>query len=202
MPLVRGGYPVNHAIRKFTGGLANASQANLAARSNQEWVGVASADTAAIAASGTAVAVAVPVEIGDVVSRITVLVGATAAGTPTNAFAAVYSGIAVPALLSQSVSSGAGVVNASGAFTFVLATPVTATYASAPTGFLYVSLVFAATVTPSVATTLVAAAVGYKAFPNSPLFLAATHGTGLSTAAPATIATPTTISTVPVVYLT
>ena len=202
MPLVRGGYPVNHAIRKFTGGLANVAQANLAARSNQEWLGVASADTAAIAASGVAVAVAVPVEVGDVISRVSVLVGATAAGTPTNAFAAIHSGVAVPALLGQSASMGAGAINASGLLTFALASPVAVTNANAPFGFLYASLVFAATTVPSVGTTLVATAVGYAAFARSPLFLAATHGTGLSTVAPATIVTPTTISTVPVVYLT
>ena len=202
MPLVRGGYPVNHAIRKFTGGLANVAQANLAARSNQEWLGVASADTAAIAASGVAVAVAVPVEVGDVISRVSVLVGATAAGTPTNAFAAIHSGVAVPALLGQSASTGAGAINASGVLTFALAAPVTVTNVNAPFGFLYASLVFAATTVPSVGTTLVAAAVGFKAFANSPLFLAATHGSALSTVAPATIVTPTTISTVPVVYLT
>ena len=202
MPLVRGGYPVNHALRKFTGNLANVAQANLVARSNQEWLGVASADTAAIAASGTAVAVAVPVEVGDVISRVSVLVGATAAGTPTNAFAAVHSGVAVPALLGQSVSSGAAAINASGLLSFALATPVTVTGVNAPNGYLYVSVVFSATVMPSVGTTLVAAAVGYKAFPNSPLFLAATHGAALSTTAPATIVAPATISTVPVVYLT
>ena len=202
MPLVRGGYPVNHAIRKYTGGAANVAQANIPPRSNQEWLGVAQADTAAALASGVATAVAVPVEVGDVIQKVSVLVGAAGAGTPTNSFAAVYSGVAVPALLAQSVSGGAAAVPAGAVFTFTLASPVTVTSVNAPNGYLYVSVAVAATVVPSLGTVPVAAVVGYKAFANSPLFLAASHGSALSTAAPATITGQTTVGAVPVVYLT
>ena len=203
MPLVRGGYPVNHAIRKFTGGQPNVQQANLAPRTNQEWLGVAQADTAAALTAGVATAVAVPVEVGDVIQRVTVLVGATAAGTPTNSFAAVYSGVAVPALLSQSVSGGAVATPAAGAaFTFALSAPVTVTGVNAPNGYLYVSVMVAATTVPSVGSVPIAAALGYKAFANSPLFLAATHGTALAAAAPSTIVSPVTVGNAPIVYLT
>ena len=202
MPLVRGGYPVNHALRKYTGGASNLVQANIPPRSNQEWLGAPSADTAAALTTAVATSVAVPVEVGDVISKITVLVGATAAAVPTNAFAAVYSGIAVPALLAQSTSQGAAAVPASTAVVFTLTAPVTVTNVNAPSGFLYVSIVAAATTVPSLATVAVPAAVGYKAFATSPLFLAATHGSALSTTAPATIAAPVTVSNAPIVYLT
>ena len=202
MPLVRGGYPVNHAIRKFTGNLPNVQQANLAPRTNQEWLGVATTDSAAGLAAGVATAVAVPVEVGDVIQKVTVLVGGTAAGVPTNSFAAIYSGVAVPALLAQSVSGGAGAVAAGAAFTFSLSAPVTVTGVNAPNGYLYVSLVVAATTVPSVATVPVAVAVGYKAFVNSPLFIAASHGSALTTTAPATITGQTIAAAAPIVYLT
>ena len=184
------------------GGAPNLVQANLAPRSNQEWLGPPSADTAAALASGVATSVAVPVEIGDVISKVTVLVGATAAGVPTNAFAAVASGLAIPALLAQSTSQGAAAIPASTAVVFTLTAAVRVTNVNAPNGYLYVSVVVAATTVPSLATVSVPAAVGYKAFPNSPLFLAATHGSALSTTAPATIAAPVTVSAVPIVYLT
>ena len=202
MPLVRGGYPVNHALRKYTGGAANASQANIPPRSNQEWFGPATADTAAALTTAVATSVAVPVEVGDVITRVTVLVGATAAGTPTNAFAALYSGVTLPALLTQSVSTGAGAIPASNALTFTLAAAVVVSSVNAPNGYLYVSVVAAATAVPSLATVSVSAAVAYKAFANAPAFLAATHGSALAGTAPATIVTPTTVSTVPIVYLT
>ena len=202
MPLVRGGYPVNHALRKYTGGASMASQANIPPRSNQEWFGAPSSDAAAALVTAVATSVAVPVEVGDVITKITVLVGATAAGVPTNAFAAVYSGVATPALLQQSISSGAAAINASTALVFTLTAPVVVNYVNAPFGYLYVSIVAAATAVPSLAAATVPAAVGYKAFTNSPLFLAATHGSGLTTAAPATIVTPATVSTAPIVYLT
>lgn len=203
MPLVRGGYPVNHAIRKFTGNQPNVQQANLAPRTNQEWLGAATTDSAAGLAAGVATAVAVPVEVGDVIQRVTVLVGATAAGTPTNSYAALYSGVAVPALLSQSVSGGAVATPAAGAaFTFALSAPVTVTGVNAPNGYLYVSVMVAATTVPSVGSVPIAAALGYKAFTNSPLFLAASHGSALTTAAPATITGQTAAAAAPIVYLT
>ena len=152
MPLVRGGYPVNYAIRKYTGGAQNLLQANLPPRSNQEWLGVAAADSVGALASGVATSVAVPVEIGDVISKITVLVGATPAGTPTNAFGSLFSGLAVPALLAQSVSSGAAAIPAGTALVFTLASQVTVTNVNAPNGYLYVSVVVAATTVPSLAT--------------------------------------------------
>ena len=202
MPLVRGGYPVNHALRKYTGGASNLVQANIPPRSNQEWLGAPSADTAAALTTAVATSVAVPVEIGDVVSKVTVLTGATAAVAPTNAFGSLFSGLAVPALLAQSTSQGAAAIPASTALTFTLATPVRVTNVNAPNGYLYVSVVVAATTVPSLATVGVPAAVGYKAFANSPLFLAGTHGAALSTTAPATIVTPATVSAAPIVYLT
>ena len=102
--LVRGRYPVTSPIWSLVGQLANTTQSDIAARSNGVALGLAGlADTAAALTTQVCTAVAVPVEYGDVISSVTVLVGATAAGTPTNQFAALYSGVATtPALMAQS----------------------------------------------------------------------------------------------------
>jgi hypothetical protein len=46
--------------------------------------------------------VAIPLEVGDVVTNLTFLSGATAAGTPTNYWFALYDTSATPALIAQS----------------------------------------------------------------------------------------------------
>jgi hypothetical protein len=46
--------------------------------------------------------VAIPLEVGDVVTNLTFLSGATAAGTPTNWWFALYDTSATPALIAQS----------------------------------------------------------------------------------------------------
>ena len=200
--LVRGRYPVTSPIWSIAGQPTNSTQANIAARSNAMALGVTGlADTAAALVTQVATAVAVPVEYGDVISTITVLVGATAAGTPTNQFAALYSGITVPALMAQSTDGLTGAIAASAAFVFTLATPQLVTPALAPNGFIYASIMVKATTVPSLATVSVAAAVGYKWFTNGPLGVCVTHGAALTTTAPATITSPTAQTATPVVFL-
>jgi len=199
--LVRGSYAVTSPIKKLTANM-NVSQSNIAARSNLEWAGtVAMTDGATALTTQVCTSVAVPVEYGDIISKVTMLVGATAAGSPTNSWAALYSGIATPALMAQSADGTSAAIAASGAFTFTLATPQVVTPVNAPNGFLYVSIMVKATV-PTLASVTNATAVTYKWFTNSPLFLAATHGSALTTTAPATIVTPAAQALTPVVFLT
>ena len=200
--LVRGKYPVTNPLFSAFGQTANASQANVALRTNAVVTGLNALTDGAALTTAVATAVAVPVEVGDVITKVTVFVGATAAGTPTNSFAALYSGVAVPALLGQSVSGGVAAIAASGAFTFTLASAINVTAANAPLGFIYASVVVAATATPSLASTTVATAVAYKWFANAPLGLGAlAHGAALSTTAPATITGQTAQAVTPIVVL-
>lgn len=200
--LVRGKYPVTNPLFSAFGQTANASQANVALRTNAVVTGLNALTDGAALTTAVATAVAIPVEVGDVITKVTVFVGATAAGTPTNSFAALYSGVAVPALLGQSVSGGVAAIAASGAFVFTLATPISVTAANAPLGFIYASVVVAATATPSLASTTVATAVAYKWFANAPLGLGAlAHGAALSTTAPATITGQTAQAVTPIVVL-
>ena len=200
--LVRGKYPVTAPFYKVLGNPANATQSNIAARSNVEVVGLNALTDGTALTTQVATAVAVPVEIGDVISKVTVFVGATGAGTPTNSWAAVYSGIATPALLGQSADGASGAINASGAYTFTLATPITVTAANAPQGFIYVSVMVKATTPPTLASATVALAVAYQWFTNAPLKMGAlTHGSSLTTTAPATIASPSAQAVTPIVVL-
>jgi hypothetical protein len=147
-------------------------------------------------------AVAIPVEVGDTFTKISILAGATAEATGTHAISALYSGIATPALLAQSTDvTGAAAVAASAKYTFTLASAVTVTAANAPGGFIYASIAFAAGTVPTALTFSIPTAVGYQWYSNGPLFLSATHGSSLTATMPATIASPAAKAVAPAVFL-
>lgn len=200
--LVRGKYPVTNPLFTALGQSANVSQSNIALRTNAVVTGLNALTDGAALTTQVATAVAIPVEIGDLISKVTVFVGATAAGTPTNSFAALYSGVAVPALLGQSVDGAAAAIAASGAFVFTFPAPLAVTAAVAPFGYIYASVMVKSTVAPTLASTTVATAVAYKWFANAPLGLGAlAHGAALTTTAPATITAPTAQAVTPIVVL-
>ena len=202
--LVRGRYHVTNPVWSYLGQPVNATQSDIAYRSNAAVTGLAGlADTAAALTTQVCTSVPVPVEYGDVITKISVVVGATAAGTPTNSFAALYSGIATtPALLAQSTDITTTAIAASGVFTWTLASPIMVTPTNAPNGYLYASIMVKATTVPSLATVSVATAVGYKFFTNSPLGMGAlTHGSSLTATAPTTIASSTAQAATPIVFL-
>lgn len=199
--LVRGKYPITHPFSKLWGTF-NASQSDLAVRSNAEWFGLSGISDGALAATGVAAAVPVPVEPGDTFTKLRLFVGAAAEATGTHAYVALYSGIAVPALLSQSVdatgATAVGPVNAP--FDFTLPS-TTITQAQAPNGYIYASIAITATTVPTVMAVGTPTAVGYQLFTNAPLFFSATHGSGLVGVAPATIASPAAKAVAPIVAL-
>lgn len=200
--LVGAGYLTTNPLISLLGGSAQSSQANLAPRTNLLWTGLSTLTDGALAATGVACAVPIPVAVGDVITKVSIVVGGTAAGTPTHHFAAIYSGIAVPALQAQSADNTSGAVAASGVFGWTLQTPVTVTTANAPNGFVYASVVFAASTVPTAATVSIPTAVGYQWFTNGPLGFSLTHGSSLTATAPATIASPAAKAVAPIVVLT
>lgn len=204
MPLTRGRYPATNPFAKMLGLTGNASQGNIAIRSNAEWPALGNWTDGAMAATGVGAAVAIPVENGDTFTKVSILVGAAAETTGTHAFAALYSGIAAPALLAQSAdltgATAVGPVNAR--FDFTLASAVTVTNATAPGGFIYASIAVTASGTvPTCATASIPTAIGYQWYTAGPLFLSATHGSALGAAAAATIATPAAKAVAPIVFL-
>jgi hypothetical protein len=200
--LVSGGYPTGYSFAKITGLARNTAQGNINIRSNMEWFGLANPTDGALAGTGVGCAVAIPVEWGDTITKISILAGATAEGTGTHTFAALYSGIATPALMAQSTDvTTAAAVAASAKYDYTLATAQTITSTNAPGGFIYASIVVTATTVPTAASVSIPTAIGYQWFSAGPLFLSATHGSGLTATAPATIASPSAKAVAPLVFL-
>ena len=150
----------------------------------------------AIAATGVCLAVGVPFQFGEVVRTITFIVGATAAGTPTAGFAALYT--PAGALLAQTADFGSTARAANTGYAVTLATTQTI---STP-GLYYVSISFTATTVP----TLRGISIGNAAVGGnlglSAAVLCQTHGSAVGATAPGTIATPTTASVIPYLVCT
>lgn len=204
MPLMRGGYHVTNPYKSLLGtGAVNATQGNIPARSNLEYPIMGNPTDGALAATGVSFSVPIPVEIGDVITKVSILVGGQAEATGTHQFAALYSGIATPALLAQSADNvTAAAAGASARFDSTLASAVTVTAANAPGGFIYASVCFTAGTVPTALVCSIPTAVGYQWFTGGPLFLSATHGSAQGATAAATIATPSAKAVAPIVFLT
>lgn len=207
MPLVRGRFHETNPIWNWLGQPVNATQGNIPARSNLDYAsGLALSDGAALA-SGVATAVPVPIEYGEVYSKVTVLVGATAASTPTHSWACLYSAPAaqaVPAKVgTQSTDGTTAAIAASAAFTFTLGATYTANATDSPQGYLWVAVCVTGTAAPTLASYTLAAAVAYPWFTNSPAKMGAvTSGSSLGASAPSTLASPAAQAVTPVVFLT
>lgn len=157
-------------------------------RANLPRVGL---DDVAAAASGVMCSVALFLQDGDLVSNLTFISGGTAAGTPTNQIAALYSGAGV--LLAQSADKTTEAWAADTAKSFALASPVRIT----KSGVYFAGLSVAASTVP----TLVGS-VGAKPFLSGEGNLAQTSGSGIGATAPATIVTPAFKRAVPLVIAT
>jgi hypothetical protein len=142
-------------------------------------------------------AVALPLQPGDVVTSLTFKSGATAAGTPTNWWFALYSSAATPALLAQSADQLTAAWAANTAKTLALATPQMVTTA----GVYYAAVMVKATTVPTLLGANLSLAGAADPIVSSKV-LSTTSGAALTTTAPATIATPTTVATVPLVIAT
>lgn len=137
--------------------------------------------------------VAIKLAAGDVVTNISVRSGATAANTPTNYWVALYSSAATPALLRQSADQTSTAWAANTTKTLALATA----YTVPSSGIYWVGIMVKATATVTL--------LGQTAFPallTGEGALAVTSGSSLAATAPATIASPTAILTVPRVVIT
>lgn len=150
----------------------------------------------AIAASGVELAVAVPCNPGDIISNVTFVTGATAADTPTAGYVVLRG--TDGAKLVQSADLGSTARAANTPYTV----PLTAAYTITHAGIYLVGISFTATAPPtlrgvSLGDAAVAGAIGLSA----PV-LAKTHGSAVGATAPATVATPTTVATVPYLALT
>lgn len=141
--------------------------------------------------------VAVPLQAGELVTNLTFKSGATAANTPTNWWFALYDTSSTPALIAQTADQTSTAWAANTVMTKALSTA----YRVPTTGIYYAAIMVKATTPP----TLLGASVGLAGASASILsskVLAQTSGSSLTDTAPATIATPTAIATVPLAVLT
>jgi hypothetical protein len=136
---------------------------------------------------------AIYLEKGDLVAYLTFVSGATAAGTPTNWWFALYDPTGAN-LLGQTADQLTAAWAANTAKKVALAAP----YVVPATGVYRAAVMVKATTVPTLAGSNVRAAVS-AAVATGQAVLAQTSGSGLTTTAPATIATPTTVGTVPYV---
>jgi hypothetical protein len=148
-----------------------------------------------LAALTTAVmlSVALPLQAGDVVTSLTFVSGETAAGTPANWWFALYD--TAGALMAQSADQTTTAWAANTAKKLALATPQLAQRA----GLYYAAIMVKATTVPTLVGVSLQHAVVAGALGLSAKVLAQTSGSALTDTAPATIATPTTVKTVPLV---
>ena len=208
MPLTKGRYPITNELWSYLGQPVNASQSNLPVRSNLGMLPGALTDSSSALASGIITAVPVPVEVGDLITKVTVLVGATAASTPTHSWAALYSAPAAQGtaklLGTQSTDGTTAAIAASAAFSFTLGgSGYTVNSADCPQGYLWAAVCVTGTATPSLAVVTIATAVGYSWFTNSPIKMCSiTSGSALGATAPATLASPSAQAATPIVFLT
>ena len=151
-------------------------------------------DTGQVAlATGVMTSVPIYLQAGDVVTNLSFRSGATAAGTPTAWWFALYSNAATPALLAQTADQTTTAWAANTTMTKALATAQTIT----TTGVYWAAIMVTATTPP----TLLGACAA-PAIVTGERNLSQSSGSSLTTTAPATIATPAAKTFVPYVVAT
>jgi len=209
--LASGRFAESNPLWNILGNPTNVINPSYPARTNLEYTGIQTlADTAASLVTQVMTAVPIPVDVGMTVSKISVLVGATPAGTPTNSFVALYSGtnVAAPPLIGQSTDITSGAIAASARFDWSLTAPATITAAQAPYGYVWAAIMSKATTVPSLVTTATGAAAGqYQWFTNTlssgtNTAFCISSGSALTGTAPATLVYASQKTTAPVVFLT
>jgi hypothetical protein len=151
-------------------------------------------DTGSVALT-TQVMTAVPIKLaaGDVITNISLTSGATAAGTPTNWWFALYDSSGTPALLAQTADQ---TTTAWAAFT-TKTVPLATAQTISKTGVYWAAAMVKATTVPTF--------LGQICIPpivTGERNLAVTSGSALVATAPATLATPTVSRFAPYVVLT
>lgn len=190
MPLGRGHYPITNKEWLLDGKPTGILKANL---SRAQLV-----TNGATLATGVMTSTAIYLEAGETVTNLTFLSGATAAGTPTNWWFALYDDSATPVLLAQSADQLTAAWAANTAKTLALATA----QAAPRTGIYYAAVNVTATTAPTLAGVTLENAAAAGVIVTGQRILAQTSGSGLTGTAPATIASPTTVATVPYVVVT
>lgn len=197
MPLVRGHYALTNKEWLLDGKPSGMLKPNLA-RTQLVTNG-------ATLATGVMTSTAIYLEAGETVTNLTFLSGATAAGTPTNWWFAIYDDSATPALVGQSADQLTAAWAANTAKTLALTiagTGYAVPFVAPRTGVYYAAVNVTATTPPTLAGVTLENAAAAGAIVSGQKILAQTSGSSLAGLAPATIASPTTVATIPYVIVT
>lgn len=151
--------------------------------------GEQSTDVAAALTTQIMTAVPIVLEVGDRVTSLSFLSGATAASVPTNWWFALYDTAATPALLFQSADQLTAAWAADTIKTLALSTA----YVAPATGVYYAAIMVKATTVPSLICKVAGRAAANGALLTGYKVKGLTSGAALTTTAPATLATPTTV---------
>ena len=148
-----------------------------------------SSDVAAALTTQVMTCVPIVLEVGDKVTSLSFLSGATPANTPTNWWFALYDTQATAALIAQSADQ----LTAAWAADTIKTLALSAAYVAAATGVYYVAIMVKATTVPSLICKVAGRAAANGALLTGYKVKGQTSGAALTTTAPATIATPTTV---------
>ena len=195
------GYPISRPLLALLGGTTNSAQGNVPVKTNLDF-GMGGLSDATLTGASTYF-MAVPALPGDVITKVSVLVGATYASA-TSSYAMLYTGTgsapgttgAQPTLISSTASTGTW-TSAQAPVTWTFTNPVTITATQAPYGFVYVGVQLSAT--NSLISMACASVAQYQWFSTSPFSLAMT--TASVAASVTAIGSATRIANPPIVLL-
>ncbi len=191
-----GGYNRNVRDAMVHVNAADPSSADTFFRRNLPRIGLAddAGDTGHVALT-TQVMTSVPIYLaaGEIVTNLSFRSGATAAGTPTNWWFALYSNASTPALLSQSADQTSTAWAANTTKTLALAAAQTISVS----GIYWAAIMVKATTVPTLL-----GSIGAPAIVTGERNLAQSSGSSLAATAPATIASPAAKDFIPYVVIT
>lgn len=156
-------------------------------------------DQTAALSTGVMSSYAVYLSAGDVITNVAFRSGATAAGTPTHYWFALYDASATAALIAQTDDQTTTAWAANTTISLPLTTPAagwSVPYTVKKSGVHYVAIMVAATTVPSLVSQALFHADLSTGLVTGQKVLAQTSGSALTATAPATIATPTAASVV------
>lgn len=202
--LVAGRYPQFNPLWRALGMPQSVLQSDIPPRTNLEFLGVSTMVDSATAATKKGVIACIPVNYGDWISKVSVLVGATAGKTAMFSFTCLYSGTTEKTeakLLAQSKVKETE-IKASELWTQELEKPVCITAENAPNGYVFAGLVVEATTIETLCAVNVPTALQKVWFKGGPEVLACETTQKAKGEAALTTKTETAVEKVPIVFLT
>ncbi len=200
---VHGRYAVEEPIWHFLGRPTNATQSDIAARSNIYFTGYGTPLDSATAATKKGVFAAIPVQEGDVITKVGMLIGATEGKTGVKSFVAVYEGISgkkEAGLLGQSKVAEVA-IKPKKLLSEELEKAILITSSNAPGGWVYAGLIVEATTINTQIGTKMVAAAQKEWFAKGPEAFAVEVTQKEAGVAEPKIATETAVELVPYIFL-